>query len=156
MRISTLNITFESELRLAVIHVELGNCSGANLSRNHLTVRFASQCFRKLGQALTSDLSFSSQGLWLPLIHHDMTSTSLDHDELIKALTDNFNILADEVQLLSDRKTILEHKLRFAHEQVGKERLPFCCTTFTYIMMKNFSSRSGAATAATTDKHHVS
>lgn len=40
-------------------------------------------------------------------------------DELMKALTDNFNILADEVQLLSDRKTILEHKLRFAHEQVS-------------------------------------
>ena len=39
-------------------------------------------------------------------------------DELMKALTDNFNILADEVQSLSDRKTILEHKLRFAHEQV--------------------------------------
>jgi hypothetical protein len=49
-----------------------------------------------------------------------MPSTALDHDELIKVLTDNFNILADEVQLLSDRKTILEHKLRFAHEQVSK------------------------------------
>lgn len=39
-------------------------------------------------------------------------------DDLMKTLTDNFHILADEVQLLSDRKTILEHKLRFAHEQV--------------------------------------
>lgn len=96
------------------------------------------------------------RALWLPLIHHDMPSTDLDHDELIKALTDNFNILADEVQLLSDRKTILEHKLRFAHEQVSKERHSFCFTVFSYIMMKNFSSRSGAATAATTDKHHVS
>jgi hypothetical protein len=48
-----------------------------------------------------------------------MPYTDLDHDDLIKTLTDNFNILADEVQLLSDRKTILEHKLRFAHEQVS-------------------------------------
>lgn len=44
-------------------------------------------------------------------------------DDLMKALTDNFNILADEVQLLSDRKTILEHKLRFAHEQCTYSRI---------------------------------
>lgn len=43
----------------------------------------------------------------------------VDYEELAKALTENFNILADEVQILSDRKTILEHKLRFAHEQVS-------------------------------------
>lgn len=49
---------------------------------------------------------------------HEYESTQ-DHEDLIKTLTDNFNILADEVQLLSDRKTILEHKLRFAHEQVS-------------------------------------
>lgn len=41
-----------------------------------------------------------------------------DFDQLMKTLTENFNVLADEVQLLSDRKTVLEHKLRFAHEQV--------------------------------------
>ncbi|KFY37400.1 hypothetical protein V495_07203 [Pseudogymnoascus sp. VKM F-4514 (FW-929)] len=40
-----------------------------------------------------------------------------DFDQLMKTLTENFNVLADEVQLLSDRKTVLEHKLRFAHEQ---------------------------------------
>ncbi|ELR10546.1 hypothetical protein VC83_05121 [Pseudogymnoascus destructans] len=40
-----------------------------------------------------------------------------DFDQLMKRLTENFNVLADEVQLLSDRKTVLEHKLRFAHEQ---------------------------------------
>ncbi|KAG0650885.1 hypothetical protein D0Z07_2588 [Hyphodiscus hymeniophilus] len=46
-----------------------------------------------------------------------MSFNDLDYDELTRTLTDNFNILADEVQLLSDRKTVLEHKLRFAHEQ---------------------------------------
>lgn len=35
-----------------------------------------------------------------------------------QTLVESFNALADEVQLLIDRKTILEHKLRFAHEQV--------------------------------------
>jgi hypothetical protein len=52
-----------------------------------------------------------------------MPFNDLDYEELITTLTDNFNVLADEVQLLSDRKTILEHKLRFAHEQVSKEKL---------------------------------
>jgi hypothetical protein len=49
---------------------------------------------------------------------HAPANMDLDYDELTQTLADNFNILADEVQLLSDRKTILEHKLRFAHEQV--------------------------------------
>jgi hypothetical protein len=48
-----------------------------------------------------------------------MPFNDLDYEELITTLTANFNVLADEVQLLSDRKTILEHKLRFAHEQVS-------------------------------------
>lgn len=47
-----------------------------------------------------------------------MPYNDLNYEELTKALTQNFNFLADEVQSLSDRKTILEHKLRFAHEQV--------------------------------------
>ena len=47
-----------------------------------------------------------------------MQSDDSNFDDLMKTLIDNFNVLADEVQLLSDRKTILEHKLRFAHEQV--------------------------------------
>jgi len=42
-----------------------------------------------------------------------------DFEDLTKTLTEAFNVLADEVQLLSDRKTILEHKLRYAHEQVS-------------------------------------
>ncbi|KAK4174960.1 hypothetical protein QBC36DRAFT_291925 [Triangularia setosa] len=36
---------------------------------------------------------------------------------LIETLTESFVALADEVQSLIDRKTILEHKLRYAHEQ---------------------------------------
>jgi len=48
-----------------------------------------------------------------------MPYSDLDYEELTRILADNFNILANEVQLLSDRKTILEHKLRFAHEQVS-------------------------------------
>ncbi|KAK4226121.1 hypothetical protein QBC38DRAFT_481307 [Podospora fimiseda] len=36
---------------------------------------------------------------------------------LIQTLTESFIALADEVQSLIDRKTILEHKLRYAHEQ---------------------------------------
>jgi len=48
-----------------------------------------------------------------------MPVNDLNHEELIKTLTENFSILADEVQLLSDRKTILEHKLKYAHESVS-------------------------------------
>lgn len=50
-----------------------------------------------------------------------MTQEALAQDELIRSLVDRFSLLADEVQHLSDRKTILEHKLRFAHEQVCEE-----------------------------------
>ncbi|KAH6897084.1 hypothetical protein B0T10DRAFT_396774 [Thelonectria olida] len=39
------------------------------------------------------------------------------HLHLAHSLADAFNALADEVQTLTDRKTVLEHKLRFAHEQ---------------------------------------
>ncbi|KAK7748473.1 hypothetical protein SLS62_008513 [Diatrype stigma] len=37
--------------------------------------------------------------------------------DLTLTLVESFNALADEVQNLNDRQTILEHKLRFAHEQ---------------------------------------
>jgi hypothetical protein len=70
-----------------------------------------------------------------------MPYDEFDYEDLTKSLTDNFNILADEVQLLSDRKTILEHKLRFAHEQVSTDRISLRVSF--YIMMKNISSRSG-------------
>ncbi|KAI1118736.1 hypothetical protein F5Y14DRAFT_178287 [Nemania sp. NC0429] len=36
---------------------------------------------------------------------------------LTQTLVESFNALADEVQNLSDRQTVLEHKLRYAHEQ---------------------------------------
>lgn len=36
---------------------------------------------------------------------------------LTQVLIDSFHALADEVQSLGDRRTVLEHKLRFAHEQ---------------------------------------
>jgi hypothetical protein len=65
-----------------------------------------------------------------------------DVDELMKTLTESFNLLADEVQLLSDRKTVLEHKLRFAHEQVRMHHL------IIFIVLpfhdEKLSSRSGA------------
>ncbi|TWU76860.1 hypothetical protein ED733_006230 [Metarhizium rileyi] len=41
----------------------------------------------------------------------------MDQLHLTHSLADAFNALADEVQVLADRKTVLEHKLRFAHEQ---------------------------------------
>ncbi|PHH62036.1 hypothetical protein CDD81_7660 [Ophiocordyceps australis] len=41
----------------------------------------------------------------------------MDNLQLTHNLADAFNALADQVQLLVDRKTVLEHKLRFAHEQ---------------------------------------
>lgn len=47
----------------------------------------------------------------------------LEYDQLTKTLIENFNILADEVQFLSDRKTILEHKLNYAHSQVRPREL---------------------------------
>ena len=47
-----------------------------------------------------------------------MTWHDMDHQQLAQTLVESFNALADEVQGLIDRKTILEHKLRFAHEQV--------------------------------------
>lgn len=84
---------------------------------------------------------------------------SLDFDALMKTLTDSFNVLADEVQILSDRKTILEHKLSFAREQV---RLFMACFFAfkdifkTALYDEQHSSRSGVANATETDKHHVS
>ncbi|KAK4105486.1 hypothetical protein N658DRAFT_520681 [Parathielavia hyrcaniae] len=41
----------------------------------------------------------------------------MDSARLIETLTESFVALSDEVQALIDRKTILEHKLRYAHEQ---------------------------------------
>ncbi|CAN8099120.1 unnamed protein product [Discula destructiva] len=41
----------------------------------------------------------------------------MDSPQLVQRLVESFTALADEVQNLTDRKTILEHKLRYAHEQ---------------------------------------
>ncbi|KAI9166971.1 hypothetical protein HJFPF1_03087 [Paramyrothecium foliicola] len=41
----------------------------------------------------------------------------MSQNSLTQTLADAFNALADQVQALADHKTVLEHKLRFAHEQ---------------------------------------
>ncbi|KAI1132037.1 hypothetical protein F5Y10DRAFT_231938 [Nemania abortiva] len=46
-----------------------------------------------------------------------MDVTGMNTQLLTQTLVESFNALADEVQNLSDRQTILEHKLRYAHEQ---------------------------------------
>ncbi|KAH6671437.1 hypothetical protein B0J14DRAFT_596053 [Halenospora varia] len=46
-----------------------------------------------------------------------MPFNDFDYEELTKDLITNFNILADEVQLLSDRNTILQYKLQYAHSE---------------------------------------
>jgi len=42
----------------------------------------------------------------------------MSYQDPVQTLIESFSALADEVQNLIDRKTILEHKLRFSHEQV--------------------------------------
>ncbi|KAI8632046.1 hypothetical protein F5Y19DRAFT_383677 [Xylariaceae sp. FL1651] len=46
-----------------------------------------------------------------------MVVAGMDTQLLTQTLIESFNALADEVQNLSDRQTVLEHKLRYAHEQ---------------------------------------
>ncbi|KAG9235737.1 hypothetical protein BJ875DRAFT_458281 [Amylocarpus encephaloides] len=41
----------------------------------------------------------------------------IDYEELTRDLITNFNALADAVQLLSDRNTILQYKLQYAHTE---------------------------------------
>lgn len=50
----------------------------------------------------------------------------MNQHDLIQTLVTSFNALADEVQTLSDRQTILEHKLRYAHEQVNPSSVRPC------------------------------
>ena len=50
--------------------------------------------------------------------------SSGNYINLTQSLADSFNALADEVQILADRRTVLEHKLRFAHEQVSQASIP--------------------------------
>jgi hypothetical protein len=53
----------------------------------------------------------------------------MSYAELTHSLTDAFNTLADEAQGLNDRRIVLEHKLRFAHEQVSDT---FCVSCFLF------------------------
>ncbi|KAI0486195.1 hypothetical protein F4859DRAFT_469451 [Xylaria cf. heliscus] len=46
-----------------------------------------------------------------------MDGPGMNTQHLTQTLVESFNALADEVQNLSDRQTILEHKLRYAQEQ---------------------------------------
>lgn len=64
-----------------------------------------------------------------------------------QTLVESFCILADEVQNLIDRKTILEHKLRFAAEQVSffprhfykrLHILPHALHTSRFYMMRSY------------------
>lgn len=72
------------------------------------------------------------------------------HLELSQTLADSFTALADEVQSLTDRKTVLEHKLRFAHEQVSSSIVvtytykPLVSSPYALFMMSYLSSRSRA------------
>lgn len=77
----------------------------------------------------------------------------MDPPQLVRQLVESFNALADEVQNLADRKTILEHKLRYAHEQVCCFPLALALASFFHVhagrhahmaqnMMNNLSSRS--------------
>lgn len=44
--------------------------------------------------------------------------------DLTQTLVESFNALADEVQNLNDRQVVLEHKLRYAHEQASHRPCP--------------------------------
>lgn len=46
-------------------------------------------------------------------------SNVMNYITLTQTLVESYFALADEVQVLTDRNTILEHKLRYAHEQVS-------------------------------------
>ena len=55
---------------------------------------------------------------------------AVDSPQLIQTLIESFNALADEVQNLVDRKIILEHKLRWSHEQVSWTLFCYCLVFF--------------------------
>ncbi|KAL0938932.1 uncharacterized protein CTRU02_205542 [Colletotrichum truncatum] len=62
----------------------------------------------------TSSCLFMPHPTWSD---RELTNSGMNFIHLTQTLVDSFNALADEVQILTDRKTVLEHKLRFAHEQ---------------------------------------
>ena len=68
----------------------------------------------------------------------EATYADMNPHDLTQTLVESFNALADEVQNLNDRQTILEHKLRFAHEQVSKAYhgcSSYSCDLPTYLCM---------------------
>lgn len=69
------------------------------------------------------------------------SAVAMDSRQLIQELVQSFDALADQVQDLTDRKTILEHKLRYAHEQVCNYSL-FTSQAVPHTIMMNISSRS--------------
>jgi len=74
----------------------------------------------------------------------------MNYLHLTQTLAESFSALADEVQSLIDRKTILEHKLRYAREQVRTDTIlhffPQCAQrTLPFQNDDYLSSRSGAA-----------
>lgn len=68
---------------------------------------------------------------------------AVDSPQLVQTLIESFNALADEVQNLVDRKTILEHKLRYAHESVRDYSSFFFMSCFACVMIFH-SSRSAS------------
>merc|ERR1712000_97162 len=56
--------------------------------------------------------------LFQPQLQHPASFGMGTYVELTQSLADAFNTLADEAQGLNDRRIVLEHKLRFAHEQL--------------------------------------
>ena len=100
-----------------------------------------------------------------------MPYNDLDYEELTQILADNFRVLADEVQLLSDRKTILEHKVCNRESSNLKpatdHTAAFVCTRTSEIPISSpildlakadekHSSRTELLSAIKIDKHHVS
>jgi len=83
-----------------------------------------------------------SHQLWkfLLLMQPELTNAAWSHPcdmnnaQLIQTLTESFIALSDEVQSLIDRKTILEHKLRYAHEQVC-QYISSCPSTPAFVMI---------------------
>lgn len=88
---------------------------------------------------------------------HDTYNTNLNVDELIKNLTHNFNVVADELETSNRQIHVLTQKLRHATVKV---RLPLLLVSISYtlsFMMNNFSSRSGAALSSRDRQtYHVS
>jgi hypothetical protein len=92
--------------------------------------------------------SSCNQPTWEAARANRRNQCDMSNIQLIQTLTESFVALSDEVQSLIDRKTILEHKLRYAHEQVC--RILFFFFFSAASVMISFSSRSGAVSQGST------